>query len=105
MLRALHKLRASKTYFPSMSITNFRRLGDLCEILDRKRKPITKRNRKPGPYPYYGATGVLDNVEGFLFDEPLVVGLSLSPLRIFLSELVALFVPALSIASIKTRPV
>lgn len=48
-------------------------LGDLCDILDNKRKPITKRDRKPGEYPYYGATGVQDFVEGFLFDEPLVL--------------------------------
>lgn len=37
------------------------------------RKPITKRDRQVGPYPYYGATGVLDFVDGFLFDEPLVL--------------------------------
>lgn len=48
-------------------------LGDVCEILDRLRKPITKRNRVPGPYPYYGATGVLDHVDGFLFNETLVL--------------------------------
>ena len=48
-------------------------LGDLCDILDSKRKPITKRDRKPGEYPYYGATGIQDFVEGFLFDEPLVL--------------------------------
>ena len=48
-------------------------LGDLCDILDNKRKPITKRDRKPGEYPYYGATGIQDFVEGFLFDEPLVL--------------------------------
>ncbi|WP_246606437.1 restriction endonuclease subunit S [Novilysobacter antarcticus] len=48
-------------------------LGDLCEVLDYKRKPITKKDRVAGTYPYYGATGVLDFVEGFLFDEPLVL--------------------------------
>ena len=48
-------------------------LGSLCDILDNKRKPITKRDRKPGEYPYYGATGIQDFVEGFLFDEPLVL--------------------------------
>ena len=48
-------------------------LGEICEILDRRRKPITKKDRIPGPYPYYGATGVLDYVEGYLFDEPLVL--------------------------------
>jgi type I restriction enzyme S subunit len=48
-------------------------LGVLCDVLDHKRKPITKRDREAGEYPYYGATGVLDHVAGFLFDEPLVL--------------------------------
>jgi type I restriction enzyme S subunit len=42
-------------------------------MLDSLRRPITKSDRSPGPYPYYGATGILDHVEGFLFDEPLVL--------------------------------
>lgn len=48
-------------------------LGELCDVLDHKRKPITKRDREAGEYPYYGATGVLDHVVGYLFDEPLVL--------------------------------
>jgi type I restriction enzyme S subunit len=48
-------------------------LESLVDVLDSKRVPITKRNRKPGAVPYYGATGVLDWVEGHLFDEPLVL--------------------------------
>jgi restriction endonuclease S subunit len=48
-------------------------LGDLIDILDSKRKPITKSDRLSGPYPYYGATGILDYVEDYLFDEPLVL--------------------------------
>ena len=48
-------------------------LGSLCDILDNQRKPITKRDRIAGDYPYYGATGILDFVAGFLFDEPLVL--------------------------------
>ena len=48
-------------------------LGECVEVLDSKRRPITKSDRKPGPFPYYGATGVLDHVEGYLFDEPLVL--------------------------------
>ncbi len=50
-----------------------KQLGDLCDVLDHKRKPITKRDREAGEYPYYGATGVLDYVAGYLFDEPLVL--------------------------------
>lgn len=48
-------------------------LGNLCDVLDYKRKPITKRDRIAGNYPYYGATGVLGHVEGYLFDEQLVL--------------------------------
>lgn len=48
-------------------------LGDYVEILDNQRKPITKSDRKPGPFPYYGATGILDYVENYIFDERLVL--------------------------------
>lgn len=48
-------------------------LGGLCEVLDSKRKPITKKDRAPGPIPYYGATGVVDYVRDFIFDEDLVL--------------------------------
>jgi type I restriction enzyme S subunit len=48
-------------------------LGELCDVLDHKRKPITKCDRVAGDYPYYGATGVLGHVEGYIFDEPLVL--------------------------------
>ncbi len=48
-------------------------LGELCDILDSKRKPVTKSDRVPGPYPYYGATGIQDFVADFIFDESLVL--------------------------------
>ena len=48
-------------------------LGDCVEVLDRLRKPITKRDRTAGEYPYYGASGVLDHVAGYIFEEPLVL--------------------------------
>jgi restriction endonuclease S subunit len=48
-------------------------LGGLCEVLDSKRQPITKKDRAPGPIPYYGATGVVDYVRDFIFDEDLVL--------------------------------
>ena len=48
-------------------------MGDVCEILDSKRKPVKKENRKKGKYPYYGATGILDYVNNYIFDEKLVL--------------------------------
>ena len=50
-----------------------KRLGEVCEILDSKRKPITKKDRVAGPIPYYGATSVQDHVRDYIFDEPLVL--------------------------------
>ena len=50
-----------------------RPLGEVTMVLDRLRKPITKRDRNPGDVPYYGATGVVDHVADHIFDEDLVL--------------------------------
>lgn len=49
------------------------KLGEIVEILDNKRKPISKFDRKAGPYPYYGATGIIDYVNDYIFDERLLL--------------------------------
>lgn len=49
------------------------RLRDICEILDSQRVPITASDRTPGPYPYYGANGVQDYVDDYIFDDELVL--------------------------------
>lgn len=43
-------------------------LKDCCHLLDGKRKPITRKYREPGPYPYYGANGIQDYVANYIFD-------------------------------------
>jgi len=50
-----------------------KKLGEVCEILDRLRKPITKKDRITGEYPYYGATGILSYVDSYIFSEKLVL--------------------------------
>jgi type I restriction enzyme S subunit len=35
---------------------------------DSLRKPIKESLRVAGPYPYYGASGIVDHVDGYLFD-------------------------------------
>ena len=45
-------------------------LEECCEILDSKRIPITASNRKAGSYPYYGANGIQDFVDDYIFDVP-----------------------------------
>ncbi len=48
-------------------------LGEVCDILDKLRKPITKSDRVVGDYPYYGATGILSYVDHYIFSEDLVL--------------------------------
>lgn len=50
-----------------------KKLGEVCENLDNKRKPITKGSREEGDIPYYGASGIVDYVAGYLFDEDLLL--------------------------------
>ena len=49
------------------------RLEDVCYILDSKRIPVTASDREKGPYPYYGANGVQDYVNDYIFDDELVL--------------------------------
>ncbi len=49
------------------------RLGEIVDILDSKRKPITKSERSLGIYPYYGATSIQDYVSDYIFDEDLLL--------------------------------
>ena len=48
-------------------------LPDLSENLDKKRVPITSGDRKSGKYPYYGASGIVDYVNDYIFDETLLL--------------------------------
>lgn len=50
-----------------------RMLDDVCETLNNRRVPITSSDRRPGQYPYYGASGIVDYVDDYIFDERLVL--------------------------------
>ena len=54
-----------------MSKTVF--LEDVCEILDNQRIPVTSKDRQKGIYPYYGANGIQDYVNNYIFDDELVL--------------------------------
>ncbi|MEZ4330896.1 MAG: restriction endonuclease subunit S [Myxococcota bacterium] len=51
------------------------RLDETFDILDKHRKPLNKaeRSKMQGVIPYYGANGVVDHVDKWLFDQPLVL--------------------------------
>ncbi len=48
-------------------------IEECCEILDSQRIPITGKDRVKGEYPYYGANGIQDYVDEYLFDDELVL--------------------------------
>ncbi len=43
-------------------------MAEIATNLDSQRRPVTKTAREPGPYPYFGASGVVDYVNGYIFD-------------------------------------
>lgn len=48
-------------------------LSDLCDSLDNRRIPITKADRVFGDVPYYGATGIIDYVHEYIFNEEILL--------------------------------
>ncbi len=52
-----------------------RRLDQLVEVLDHMRVPVSgeERSMRSGNVPYYGANGLQGWIDGFLFDEPLIL--------------------------------
>ncbi len=70
-----------KTVVPALRFPEFRELdrweilpiGYLCQILNNQRKPIPEILRVKGPYPYYGASGIVDYINAYIFDEELLL--------------------------------
>lgn len=52
-----------------------KKIEEVCEILDNKRIPLNDEERLniKGAIPYYGANGVLDFINKYIFDEELVL--------------------------------
>lgn len=49
-----------------------RPLGEICRNYDSRRIPITEKDRVRGRIPYIGASGVIDYINDFIFDEDLL---------------------------------
>jgi len=52
-----------------------RNLGDVVYFWDGQRKPLksSDRARMRGEYPYYGASGIIDYVDNYIFDDDLIL--------------------------------
>ncbi len=76
----MQQLFSQKIRFKDDDGNNFpdweeKRLGEVADCLDNKRKPLnsTEREQMKGNVPYYGANGQVDSISDFIFDEPLVL--------------------------------
>ena len=61
------------TEFQESAEWEVRPLGSLCQILNNRRKPVSRVDRVAGDYPYYGASGVVDYISEYIFDEQLLL--------------------------------
>ena len=50
-----------------------KKLEDVVEFLDGQRKPLEAGKRVAGEYPYYGASGIIDYVDNYIFGEELIL--------------------------------
>ena len=50
-------------------------LQEVVDFLDGQRKPLESADRakRQGEYPYYGASGIIDYIDDYIFDEPLLL--------------------------------
>jgi len=75
----MNKMNEQKQLVPELRFSEFdenweiKNLGSIAENLSNKRIPITSSKREKGEIPYYGATGIIDYVKGFIFDEELLL--------------------------------
>ena len=73
--------KTTETLVPKLRFPEFRDagewhekpLGKICDFLNNRRKPITSNNREKGIYPYYGASGIVDYVKDYIFEERLLL--------------------------------
>ena len=72
----LHKENVPNLRFPEFNGEwNVKRLDECVTFLDEQRKPIksTERSSEYKLYPYYGASGVIDYVDDYIFNEELIL--------------------------------
>ena len=52
----------------SNNASKIKTLNELSLNCDKKRIPITEKDRNKGDYPYYGASGIIDYIDKYIFD-------------------------------------
>lgn len=74
----LQQIFSQKLRFKDKNGNNYpnwekKKLEDIAIFLDNKRKPLEQSERIHGKYPYYGASGIIDYINDYIFDDELVL--------------------------------
>ena len=72
-LITLHQRKCINNTIKHINDWEQRKFGEIVNFLDNLRKPLKESNRESGPYPYYGASGIVDYVADYIFDEELIL--------------------------------
>ncbi|MCR5697038.1 MAG: restriction endonuclease subunit S [Marinilabiliaceae bacterium] len=65
-----HIRRMGITIYEKKSEWKEYKLEEIAEILDYKRRPLSsmERSKRKGKYPYYGASGIIDTIDDYIFE-------------------------------------
>lgn len=69
----IHLEKNIKLDIPISEHWKYEKLGNISINLDNQRIPITSSERNAGEIPYYGASGIVDYVDNWIFDEELLL--------------------------------
>lgn len=71
----IRPLASEDTPFPVPPNWVWASFGDITISRDGERVPVSReeRERRAKVYDYYGASGIIDKIDGFLFDKPLLL--------------------------------
>ena len=72
----MNRVNVPKLRFPGFDgAWEEKKLQEVSSFLDGRRKPIKSgdRSKMKGEYPYYGASGIIDYVNNYIFDEELIL--------------------------------
>lgn len=71
----LPEVDENESPFPLPRGWTFCRLGDVSICRDGQRIPLSKAEREPrrGVYPYYGASGIIDHIDDYIFEDNLLL--------------------------------
>jgi len=70
---ALFKSYLNEIFKSGNNDWEIKKLNEISINLDSKRVPVTKDLRKSGDVPYYGASGIVDYVSEYLFEEDILL--------------------------------